>query len=486
MLMCGILIVIYGFFRTIKLLMQLKVENKILLIQIEHETSKESELLSELSDLKNQINKSTLYDALTGLPSRQLFEDRLSQTTTQSKRYNLTFGVLFLDIDGFKVINNALGYSTGDELLKQIATRLSRSMRQVDTVCRFAGDQFVLLAPQITKAETCGYIAQRVLDAVSQPFRVNDQDLFITASVGIAVYPADGDDTSLLNNADNALNQAKSRGCNAYQFYREEMHSLSQRELILKSSLCEASIYNEFAIYYQPQVDTASKEIVSMEALLRWQHPSFGLVAAHEFLRLAENSGKIIEIGEWVLRSACEQYQKWKAADFHLKKISVNISSRQLENPHFIYKVSRILHETNIEPSSLVLEITGGIFHKVELLEKSLHMLKQLGVQVAIDDFGTGYLSLQQLKHFPIHYLKIDNILIQDVTRNTESEAIITMIIALARTLHLGVIAEGVETSDQKILLNKLGCDIMQGHLFSHPRIPEEFTASVEKTICNA
>ncbi len=462
----------------------LKKENKALSMHLEKEAQKEQIFLQELEELKKQINETLMCDHLTGLPSRQVLQDRLIQLVNQSKRYQLTFGVLFLNLDDFKVINNALGYDIGDELLKQVAARLLQSMRQVDTVCRFAGDTFILLASQISRPETCGYIAQRVLDAVAQPFQVNNQDLFLTASIGISIYPLDGEEgKTLLNNADNALHQAKTRGCNTYQFFREEMHVLSQRELTLRSSLRDASIYQELTIYYQPQVDIHNKEIICMEALLRWQHPSLGLVTPSEFIRLAENSGKIVEIGEWVIRMSCEQFQKWKAMGLHISKVSVNISFRQLENPHFIYNVSQILQQTNMQADALVLEITDGVFHKEDLLEKSLQMLKQLGIQIAIDDFGTGHLSLQQLKRFDIDYLKIDFSLTQDITQNPESEAIVKMIIALAQTLHLCVIAEGIETAEQKLLLEQIGCKVMQGHLFSVARKPEEFTESVEKMI---
>lgn len=468
-------------------LSRLKKQVASLTSQLDKEIANEKTVLLELSELKKQYDQNISYDILTGLPNRQVFEDRLLQVVNQSKRYQLSFGVLFLDIDGFNVINNALGHEVGDELLKLISVRLLSALRQVDTVCRFSGDEFVLLVPQISKSEVCAYIAQRLLDSLSQSFQVRSHNLFITASIGIAVYPIDGEEGQLLlANADTALCQAKSLGSNHYQFYRQEMYSLSMRELALQSSLRDASIYKDFMIFYQPEVNTKTKEITCMEALLRWQHPDFGVVTPREFLRLAENSGKIIEIGEWVLHSVCQQFQKWKSSDFHLQKISVNISLRQLENPHFVYKLSQILHETGMEPKSLVLEIIDDVFHRLDLLEKSLHMLKQLGVQMAIDDFGTGHLSLSQLKRFSIDYLKIDSVLIQDSMSNPEGESIIKMIVSLAESLHSVAIAKGVETHEQKKLLEKLNCHLMQGHLFSIPRKPEEFTSSLEKAICEA
>lgn len=459
-------------------------EITILTIQFREATETVQRLTAELSETKSQFNHSILYDSLTGLPSRQLFEDRFLQTLNQSKRHRLAFGVLFLDIDGFNVINDALGYAAGDELLKQVSVRILSVLRQVDTVCRFSGDEFVLLLPQIVKAETCAYIVQRLLDALSQPFNVINNEVFITACVGISIFPQDDHDgTELLKQADIALNQAKSRGCNVYQFYKKEMQTMGQRALVLNSSLRQASVYHEFTLYYQPLVNTQTKMLVSMEALLRWQHPEFGIVSAHEFLRLAENSGKIIEIGEWVLRSVCQQYKQWKQMQFQLEGVAVNISLRQLESPHFIYKLTQILQDTNMPPKALVLEISEGSFHKVDLLEKSLKMIKRIGVQIAIDDFGTGNLSLQQFKRFPVDYLKIDRSLTNDLSLNPEGEAIIKMIVALADTLGHGIIAEGVETPQQKAQLEKLGCSLMQGHLFSLPRKVDEFTISVEREI---
>lgn len=455
--------------------------------QLQTEITNRQQFSTQLVELKKQYDQNLLQDNLTGLSSKLVLEDRMVQAVNQSKRYQLTLGVICLDIDEFNIINSALGYDVGDDLLKEIASRLQGSVRQVDTVCRFSGDEFVLLLPQIAKAETCVYIAQRLLDTISQPFHIQDQDLFITASIGISVYPADGlDGKTLLKNANNALNQAKTRGCNIYQFYRKEMHELSQRELVLNAALRDGSIYREFTLFYQPLVNTSTKEVICMEALLRWEHPEFGLITPHDFLRLAENSGKIIEIGEWVLRTVCQQFQAWKKLNFNLTKVAVNISLRQLENPHFIFKLTQILQEMQISPDTLILEISEGAFHKIELLEKCLTLLKNIGVKIAIDDFGTGNLSLQQLKRLSIDYLKIDRSFVQELTENKESETIIKMMIALAKGLGQDIIAEGVETREQKQQLEQWGCHVMQGHLFSIPRKAEEFTSSIEKSIGEA
>ena len=447
--------------------------------QLQQEIDKELNITAELEELKNNIAHNSLQDSLTGLPSRHVFEDRLLQTLNQSKRHQLTFGVLFLDVDAFKVINDALGHEVGDELLQSVATRLKESIRQVDTIGRFGSDQFVFILPQLSKAETAAYVAQRLLDIMAEPFQIRTLELFITGSIGIAVYPADGEDVqTLTQNAANALHQAKTRGRNVYQFYREEMHALSKRELVLNSSLRGASIYRDFSLYYQPQFNVETNKIIALDVLLHWHHPDFGLISLQEFLRLAENSGKILVIGEWMLRTALQQLQTWKQQGLNIDRIVVTVSLRQLENSHFAFKISQMLQEMHVDPSCLVLKISeGGLLAKLESIEKALYMLKHLGIQVAIDDFGTGHLALRDLKRFPADYLKIDRSLVQDITINKESEAIVKMIIALAKSLQIAVIADGVESPNQKQLLKNLECNIMQGSLFGGmPRRAEEFT----------
>lgn len=447
-------------------------------IQLYKEVEHQQVLSKELAELKAKFAHDILYDSLTGLPGRQVFEDRLIQTVNQSKRYQLTFGVLFLDLDGFKIINDALGHDVGDELLKEVAARLQSSIRKVDTISRFGGDEFIFILSQLSKPEAAVYVAQRLLNEISQPFKVRDHDLFITASIGIATYPADGDDSkTLLKNSDNALHQAKARGRNNYQFYREEMHTLSQRELMLHSCLQNTAIYREFLIFYQPQINVVTKKVICLQTSLIWQHPDYGLIPLQEFSRLAENTGKINELGEWMLRNVIQQFTKWRAQNFQMNRVAIGVSLKQLENPNFAYKVSQILQETNAESDSLVLEISEAMLpQKLDVIEKAFHMLKHLGVQISIKDFGAGFLSLQHLKRFPIDYLKIANSLIQDVTVNKDSEAIIKMIIALAQTMQITVVADGVESDKQKQLLKSLGCQIMEGNFFSAPLQASELT----------
>jgi diguanylate cyclase (GGDEF)-like protein len=485
-----ILIVLAAFYivATVRKLLRLKKQLTDIQSQLSQERHKETALSAQLTQLKSEVAETILHDPLTGLPGRQIFDDRFSQTLNQSSRYNLIFAILYVDLDEFKVINNALGPDAGDELLKEVGRRLLSCIRQMDTVSRFHGDEFTLLLTQLVKPETAAYVAQRVLDAVSQPFQIRGQELFITASIGIATFPTDGKDAAtLLKSAENALHQAKARGCNSYQFCNEEMHTLSKRSLVLSSSLRSGAIYQDLRVYFQPRVHAQEKKIICMEALLHWNQPDFGLIPFAEFSRLAENSGSAIALGEWTLRAACQQFQEWKAQGFGLQNIAVEILPRQLENPHFTYKISQILQEIKLEPSCLILEISESLFStKLDLIEKALNMLKHLGVRIAISNFGAGNIALQYLRRFPIDYLKISPMLIQHISVNREDEAIVKMIIALANSLQLHVAAEGVESERQKQLLKELGCNLMQGEFFSRPLVPQEFTAAIEKTIAES
>ncbi|MES2218570.1 MAG: EAL domain-containing protein [Pseudomonadota bacterium] len=469
-------------YRNIKLLQKQLLEKES---DLQAELQRQSILTGELNKLQTDFNENVLVDPVTQLPSFKVFEDRLQQTLHQSVRHKLIFAVLYLDIDDFKVINNVLGYEAGDILLKETVLRLAPCIRKVDSMSHIGNDSFAFILPQLSKAETAAYVAQRLLDAISQPFNILDNELFITASIGITVYPIDGVELpQLLKNADIALHQAKSRGRNVFQFYHEDMYALSHRELLLNSCLRSDTIYQEFLLYYQPIVNVNTKEITAMEALLRWQHPELGLVPPEDFLRLAENNNRINPIGDWVLRNACKQFVEWNAQGFHLRSIAVNVSLRQLENSNFSYRVSQILQEFKMESSSLILEVSESVLlPKLNLVEKTLHMLKHLGVQIAIDDFGTGYLSLQHLRRFPVNCLKIDNILIKEMMIDSESEAITRTIVSLAKSLRLETVAEGVESEKQKNMLKEYGCLLMQGYLFCRPLLPNEFTRPLLKTI---
>lgn len=470
-----------------KKIVQLKESIDNLQHQQDQTTFEKNKLEVELNEIKNNLTTNFLHDPVTGLPGRSVFEDWLVQVLNQSMNHKLLFSIILLDIDDFKMINNVLGQEAGNTLLKEMAERFKTCVRQIDMISHYANDEFAFLLPQITKAETAAYVAQQLLEAAASPFRINDQELFITASVGIAMYPGDGQEMgTLLKNADIALQQAKVSGGNTHQFYREELYNESHRELILSSSLRSSAIHNEFVLYYLPQINTQTKKIISVEALLRWHHPELGLVKPQDFLRLTENNGTINAIGDWVLKNACQQYKTWHDSGFTPDAISVNVSLRQLENTNFTYRLSQILQETKLDPQALILEISESvILPRLELVEKTLQMLKHLRVQVAIDDFGTGFLSLQHLRRFPVGYLKIDNTLTREIVSNNESEAIVKMIINLATSLKITTVAEGVETVEQKEKLKELGCHIMQGYYFSKPILPQEFTSKTIEEIYN-
>ena len=352
----------------------------------------------------------------------------------------------------------------------------------MDTVSRFTGDEFAFIFSQIAKAETAAYIAQRLLDTISQPFIVQGRDIYVTATIGIAVFPIDGRDVkTLMKNADLALNQAKLRGKNCYQFYQAEMHELSRRELLLTSNLHSEAIFQNFKVYYQPRIDLGTKKIACMEAALQWQHPDFGLISFEEIARFAEKNNNIVAISEWLLKRACYDLLTWRDNGIHPQTISVPVSLKQLENPHFIQKVSIIFHETKLDPSDVIFEITeSSLRTKMDIVEKMLHMLKHLGVQIAINHFGANHLQLLHLRRLPIDIFKIDRSLVFDLPANKESEAIVKMIMVLAENLQSRVIAEGVENIAQKNALIELGCTVMQGPLFSHPALANEFSTALE------
>lgn len=452
--------------------------------QLQNQIQKNDQVQQELKNLREQFANNTLTDSLTGLVSRKIFEDHLTLVVNQSVRHQLTFSVMFLDLDGFKMINDALGYDVGDALLKEVAERLKICIRQVDTLSRLAGDEFVFIFSQIAKAETAAFIAKRLLEAIAEPFVIRGQELYLTASIGIAIYPTDGHEgKTLLKNADLALSQAKLHGRNTYQFFQEEMHSVSHRELMLSSSLHNETHYQNFNIYYQPRISLSTQKIVCMETILQWEHPDFGLVTFEELSRLTEKNN-IMGVYEWLMRKACQDLMKWHEHHFYPEAISMQVSLKQLENSHFIQKISSILRETKLDPASLIFELTeSSLLIQIELVEKMLHILKRLGVRIAINHFGASHLSLQHLRRLPIDIFKIDRSLIYDVDTNPESEAIVKMIMALASSLQSEVVADGVTNVKQKNLLLSLGCVTMQGGLFSLPVLANDFRVCLQSTL---
>ena len=423
------------------------------------------------------IKHMAYHDSLTDLPNRALFEDRLDVTLAQAHRKKQTGAVLFLDLDRFKVVNDTVGHAVGDQLLQSVAERLKGLVREGDTVARVGGDEFTLLLTEVERTEEVVGVAGRVLDALRQPWLLNGHEFRITASIGIAMFPNDGEDAdSLLRNADTAMYRAKDQGRDNYMLYTPKMNTMIAERLALENSLRHGLERGELLVYYQPQVDIASGRIVGMEALVRWQHPERGLVSPGEFIPLAEETGLIVPLGAWVMRTACAQNKAWQAAGIPPMRVAVNLSARQFQQRNLTEMVDEVLKETDLEARWLQLEITEGVaMQDVESNIAVLRELRQTGVQIAIDEFGTGHSSLSYLSRLPIDVVKIDQSFIQDLTTDPNGAAIARSIIVMAHNLKLRVIAEGVETEEQLEFLKKRRCDEMQGYLFSKPAPAEAF-----------
>ncbi|MDP9122792.1 MAG: EAL domain-containing protein, partial [Acidobacteriota bacterium] len=416
------------------------------------------------------LSRLAMFDALTGLPNRMLFHDRLTQALAQARRLARSLSVLFLDLDQFKLVNDTLGHAAGDRLLRTAAERLLQSVRESDTVARVGGDEFTLLLPGVTH-DTAVKMAQKILQAVAQPIDMEGRRLYVTTSIGISVFPADGADAeALLTSADIAMYRAKELGRNGYQLCTPDMNARSIERLTLEGELRLALERNEWTLVYQPQVDTATGRTVGVEALLRWQHPTQGLVSPDSFIGIAEETRLIVPIGEWVLRTACKQARAWHADGFRDLRIAVNLSAVQLQQRSLVASIEAILAETGLDPRYLDLEITeSAAMQNLELTVDVLTALRAMGLRIAIDDFGTGHASLMYLKQFPIDALKIDRGFVSDLADGREGCAIVNAIVGLAHGLGLRVVAEGVETARQLRLLKARGCDECQGFLISRP-----------------
>jgi diguanylate cyclase (GGDEF)-like protein/PAS domain S-box-containing protein len=425
--------------------------------------------LSQNRQTQEKLNHLAYHDALTDLPNQVLFKDRLKQAIALSRRNDQMQAVLLLNLDRFKTINDSLGYTAGDRLLQSVAQRLSSCVRESDTVARFGGDEFAVLLTQIPRAQDAANVASAIKNALDQAFLFEDQEIFVSSSIGISLYPHDGRDTAaLLKNAGAALDRAKNLGGNVYQFYTAGGTTRALKQLVLESNLRPGLERSEFVVYYQPQVDIRGFHLVGMEALVRWQHPSLGLLYPNEFIPLAEESGLIIALGDFVMRTACAQNMAWQDAGLMPLRLSVNFSARQFQQQSFIADVGHILKETNLDPRWLELELTeSSIMKDPEAAIEKLHELKLMGIKVAVDDFGTGYSSLNYLKRFPIDTLKIDRSFVSDVCKDPHDTAIVRAIINLGHALDLTVVAEGVETKEQLQYLSALECDVLQGFLFS-------------------
>ncbi len=424
---------------------------------------------------EKQIKHLAYHDTLTGLPNRVLFHDRLQQALSHAVREEHPMGVMFLDLDRFKIINDTLGHDVGDELLKAVSQRLINCIRQGDTVVRLGGDEFTIILPVITKAEDAAFVAQKILVTLAEPFLLNHQELHITSSIGISLYPNDGTNTqTLIKNADIAMYRAKDLGKNNYQFYTADMNSRALETINLENALRHALERNELLLHYQPQIDIRTGRIVGVEALVRWQHPEFGLVSPVKFIPIAEETNLIIPIGEWVLRTACEQGVRWRELGLPVWRMAVNLSARQFRHQDLLQPIRRILQETGFDPHHLELEITESLIMQgagktIAILEA----LDEMGIRLSLDDFGTGYSSLSYLKRFPIDTVKIDRSFVRDIHTDPNDAAITSAIIAMAHSLRLSVIAEGVETEEQLAFLRERNCNEYQGYYFSKP-LPAE------------
>lgn len=442
----------------------------------------ESELKELVEQRTAELNHLSYHDVLTGLPNRVLFEDRLSQAVTSARLKQEMLGMLFLSVDRVKKINDTLGHAVGDRLLREVAGRLLRCPRGGATVARFESDEFAMLLTHISGTDDLIEISNCIREMLKSPFLLEGQELFVTVSIGISLCPDDGSDPqSLLKNAGAALYRAKEMGGNNYQFYTADMNTRAFKRLAMESSLRRAIERKEFSVYYQPQINISTRQIVGAEALVRWHHPDLGFVLPAEFIPLAEDTGLIVPIGEWVLRTACAQAMTWQAVGFGSLRLSVNLSPRQFQQHDLSETVIRILSETGFSPTQLDLELTeGSIMKNAEFAIRVLGELKELGIQSSLDDFGTGYSSLSYLKRLPIDTLKIDQSFVRDATTDPDDAAIVMAIITLAHNLRLKVIAEGVETEEQLRFLHLLKCDEMQGYLFSRPLPAEEFQRLLE------
>lgn len=411
------------------------------------------------------------HDHLTCLPNRLLFEEQLALAIANLHRSGDMLAVAFLDLDRFKAINDTLGHTMGDYLLQEVTRRLKRCVRDCDLLARWGGDEFTLLFPHISCAEDLSQIAETILDALSQPFEIEDRELFITASLGIALAPYDGEDPeTLLKHADIAMYQAKQMGRNTYQLYFAEMNLEAMDRLALEADLRRALDRQEFLLYYQPQVDLQTQQIVGMEALIRWRHPTLGLVPPYKFIPIAEETGLIAPIGEWVIKTACLQHRAWRQAGLPSIHMAVNVSARQFQQPGLVKTIVQILQQTEMEPHHLEIEITESTAMQDRLLTtRVLHELRQMGIQIAMDDFGTGYSSLSAIKHLPFDTLKIDRSFTRDLLTDASDAAIAQAIVALGQGLNLYTLAEGVETVEQRAFLRQIGCHRAQGYLFSRP-----------------
>jgi len=437
--------------------------------------------ITERKQAEEQINYMAYHDALTGLPNRRLFRDRLTDALARARRKGHLVGVMFIDLDRFKIINDSMGHAFGDLLLKHVAERLTNCVGGHGSVARMGGDEFTILLPDLHGADVAVQIVRDILESIRLPIVLEGQELQVTISIGCAFYPNDGEDVeTLMRHADIAMYRAKEQGRNNYELYTPRMNDLVLERLAFENDLRKAIAAEEFVLYYQPQMSTSSGDVVGVEALVRWMHPRRGMVSPAQFIPLAEETGLIIPLGQWVLKTACAQNKAWQEVGFAPVRISVNLSMSQFKQQDLVEMIGKTLTETGLEPRYLELELTESIaMQNADKAFEKLNQLKAMGIGIAIDDFGTGYSSLSYLKKLPIHTLKIDKTFVHNLTIDVHDGAITSSIIAMAHNLKLNVIAEGVETDEQLDFLRMQNCDQIQGYLLSPPLPKEEFEQQV-------
>jgi diguanylate cyclase (GGDEF)-like protein len=469
-----ICVLTYLFLREEKQLINLQIQTNEMTDQLNKYQETTQHLRQELTSKQTELISASR-DSVTQLLGWQLFEDRLNQNIKESERYQLTLGVLFVDIDDFELINEALSYSVGDELLQEVAHRLEACIRKVDSVCRYNKDTFVVLLTQLGKPEMAAVVAQRILQSLAQSFQIKEHELFITVGIGIAIYPTDGQDgVTICNCAERALRVAKQKGKHLYQFAQEKLLINSQRDLALTNSLRRDFIPQEFVILYQPIMNTVDNTVFCMDTNLQWQHPELGLIQAQELFANAAKQGKLNVITEWLLRSACEQFLQWQSLGFKPQFISIPLAVKQLENTHFIYRISQMLQELKFDPQCLILALKDiSSLTTQDVLEKSLNMLKYINVKLAVDDFGANSFALRDLKNITVDYLRLDPSFVADIEKNPQSLALIKSIVFLAENMQVKLIAQGIESEQQAILLREQGCTLMQGQLMG-AALPEK------------
>jgi diguanylate cyclase (GGDEF)-like protein len=436
---------------------------------------------------KERIQFLAHHDALTGLPNRILLRDRFEQALHFAERGKARVAMLFLDLDNFKIVNDTLGHATGDSLLQALVSRISRCVRETDTVSRQGGDEFILLLNDIPDIESVERVANAILGELAEPIEIEGRILNTSCSIGVSLYPEDGHDfDTLMQKADAAMYNAKEAGRSTYRFFNEEMNLSAHEHLLLQNRLYQALTRGEFSLVYQPQLELGTGRVFGVEALLRWYSPELGHIPPGRFIRVAEDSGIIVPIGAWVLQEACRQVKAWQAAGLPELSVAVNLSALQFRRGNLIETVASALRESGIAPHLLELELTESILlQDVEHTLTTVRQLKALGVRLSIDDFGTGYSSLSYLKRFTVDKLKIDQSFVRDISTDPDDAAIVRAIIQLANSLRLGTIAEGVETTEQLEFLQREGCQEIQGYFFSHPLAAENlraFLLSHEKT----